>query len=261
MPDEQARSSRRDRLTELLETASDEEIRFVLPMLRRFRRHVEQRVASDEFVSPDFAREFEWRLRFFHASHHAGEVLKKKTFEFAFEAACRAAGLDASISRSATVPGSDIIVAGEGYSLKTEASASIRRHRITISKLMESAWTKQCGCIDDFIEGNRRIVQHLSEYGRIICLRVFGRLNHTEEVTYDLVEIPKEIFVGVETLGAEDYGPMTRAGGTRAEVRHNGRKAFDLVYDGSDQKITIRNLAVDLCKPHASWTLKATGTE
>lgn len=83
-------------------------------------------------------------------------------------------------------------------------------------------------------------------------LRSYG---NGERLRYDLREIPNSVLALVEGLGPQDFTPLTRAGGTAANVQHNGSKAFRLVLDGSVEKITISGLDVNLCPLHAWWEL------
>ncbi len=48
---------------------------------------------------------------------------------------------------------------------------------------------------------------------------------------------------------------MTKAGSTTLTVRVDGRDAFEVFFDGSDNKISIKKLRVSECTTHASWTL------
>jgi hypothetical protein len=247
-----------ERYRRALASVSDAEALALGPIIDALRRPFDEELGEySDIVSRPFANEFANRLRLFHAQHDSGEVLTKKSFEFVFQAASRAAGKHAEVATSATHPGSDVIVDGVGFSLKTEAAATINSEQITISKLMESAWTKECSTASDFFAGLHRIMKHLHEYERILLLRVFGRLETSGSVRYDLVEIPKTVLLEIENAKIGDFERITRAKGTSLPIKIGGTTAFTVVFDGSDQKITIRHLRTRLCRRHASWTIAA----
>jgi hypothetical protein len=246
-------------LAELLDrtrTASAAELEWLVTLLDAVRR------PTDEWINPDsdiatlqFADAFAHRLRLFHVLHDPGEVLTKKGFEFAFKGASRAAGRDADIIVNATNAGADATVDGVRFSLKTEAAQGIRPDTITISKLMESAWTKDCDSIGAFLKVMPRVVAHMHQYDRILILRTFGRLATTGSVRYDLIEIPRSLLLNAQAVAEADFKPITKARGTTVSVSCGDGMAYYLVFDGSDQKVTIRGLPVSLCTTHASWTL------
>jgi len=243
---------------ELLASMTPGEIRQLAPVLHAIRRWVDvQREVSSDIVTEGFANRFALTLRIFHALHDRGQVLTKKSFEFAFKEAVEADGVhSAEITHDPTFAGRDLLLDDSvAVSLKTEAAMGIKDGRITISKLMESAWTKGCKEPADFLATVPRITSHLRSYGRLFVLRVFGRLESTQEVRYDLVEIPVSILLAAEKLAVEDFGAITSACGTTATVRGEGAELYKLVFDGSDQKITVRDLRVSRCRWHASWTL------
>lgn len=241
-----------------IRSASAIEIEWLISILDAIRHPTEEWInPASDIVTRTFADAFSQRLRLFHALHDPGEVLTKKAFEFTFKGASYAAGRNAVLVDNSTHAGADAIVDGVRFSLKTEAARGIRRETITISKLMESAWTKDCKSINDFLAVMPRVLAHLRQYERILVLRAFGRLATSPEVRYELIEIPKELLLQAEYITAADFKPVTKARGTTVAVRYGGRQAFYLVFDGSDQKITIRRLPVALCTMHASWTLQS----
>ena len=77
------------------------------------------------------------RLRNRLVLHHvlSEELLKKIIFEYAFVKANIEAGKKAKKVNSPVNPGSDAVVDGVDFSLKTEASSNINQSSITISKL------------------------------------------------------------------------------------------------------------------------------
>jgi hypothetical protein len=239
------------------ETITAAEWDLIKPVLEWVRRDVGQKLYEPSgLVSERFADAFSMRLRVFHALHSPSEAMTKKAFEFAFEAAAIADGHYAAVATSATTAASDITVDGVGFSLKTEASKDIKSSLIVISKLMESAWTKACPTIADFISGIKaNVIPRLRHSARVFLLRAHGRLSKSGAIRYELVEIPVELLLSMENVRAADFKAITKAKGTSCPVYVGKDVAYTLVFDGSDQKITIRNLSYDMCTLHAEWTL------
>lgn len=254
-----AGSAAQEELQSALAYATTAECELLLGVLQGVRRPIEQVLASrSDLVTPEFADRFALRLRLFHALHDPGEVLTKRAFEFALVAAARAGGRPARVTKSATNPGTDAVIDGVEFSLKTEAAAAIHPQRIKISKLMESAWTKEYESCAQFLdEGVPQIVAHLERYERILMLRAFGRLEDTGWVRYDLVEIPRDLLLQVRHSRPEDCTGPSPKGNIRIAVSYRGRPAYTLLSDGSDQKITISGLETEFCVRHGSWTVRA----
>lgn len=208
---------------------------------------------NSDIVTPKFARYFRTRLQIHHAT--TKEKFKKKSFEYAFQEACRACGLEAQITPSGTNPGHDVTVDGIHYSLKTEASRGINEKQITISKFMEARWIRECRTGGDFCRGCRRISEHLTHYHRVLILRAFSVLAPQEAVRYDLVEIPHGLLEAVKALTPQDFRPRTRNGGSGATVRSRDGASFRLRLDGSVEKVTLSGIMIADCVPHASWTV------
>jgi hypothetical protein len=216
--------------------------------------------------------------------------LNKRQFEYVFVGASKKEGWDASITEDSTNPGEDVKVNGTSYSLKTEAAKGIKEDRITISKLMEARWIREADTADDFLSGvNKYIVPHLKRYERILMLRAFsldrndveqalskqdlfdtdnrsGKLDaddfleRTEEtdryIRYDLVEIPRSHLLKLEQLSPSDFDTDYDSGSARVSVESGGQRLFEVFFDGSVEKITVRNLLVSECHEHASWTVQ-----
>ena len=212
------------------------------------------KISSDSnLLVPKFVDDFSSRLIVHHAVHD--DKLTKKSFEFAFKSACVASGWNAVITGDPTNPGSDIVVNGVQFSLKTEAARSIKKRYITISKLMEARWIRNCQSKQDIAhEASTNISAHLEQYERIIMLRSFDF--EPNFVNYDLIEIPKRIlFANISKLKMHDFSDITRNGSSRADIFLDGKRVFSLRLDGSVEKITISNLDVDFCNHHGSWKI------
>lgn len=210
---------------------------------------------KSDILTPDFIDDFINRLKIHHATH--AECFKKKSFEYAFESASINTGKKAKIVDSETYPGADVIVDDTSYSLKTEASKGIKKDYITISKLMEARWIRECVSRQDFARETKiKIVGHLEKYERILILRAFKISRN--EIKYDLIEIPKSVLMNIRNLTQEDFEERTKNGSNCAIVKcsKDGKKYnYKLRLDGSVEKVTISGLPTELCRLHGSWTL------
>lgn len=229
-----SRTDPRSRLARLLASALAEEPRY--------------RIESSDIVTDDLAAYLGYHFALYHAL--TADVVKKRAFERALVTAARTDGRLVEVPSSQTNPGHDVSIDGVTFSLKTEASRAISTTGVTISKLMESAWTKALRSEKDALIGLERILVHLDRYDRVLMLRVFRNADSTR---YELLEIPKSVIMSMKDLSILDFTPITPAGSTKAVVRCADQTAFTLVFDGSDNKITIRNLRVALCRLHATW--------
>ncbi len=211
----------------------------------------EQVNSASNLLTSRFRENFSNRLVVHHATHE--EKFKKKSFEFAFCAAYRSDGRVATIVVSQTNPGADVVVDGGKFSLKTEASAGISQAKITISKLMEARWIRDCKTKTDFARCTQsRIVKHLNEYERIVVLRAFNLERNL--VRYDLIEIPKTLLLKIESLKISDFRKRTAGGGSGADVYDGKTKVFSIRFDGSVEKVTVSGLLTEACFWHGSWT-------
>jgi hypothetical protein len=243
----------KQKLTQAIDFLDTYQIRLLHEMAEALRVPIVVDVAADsDIVTEEFGKYFENILKVHHSLHE--EKFNKKSFEYAFKAACMAAGRKAAINKDATDPGFDVEVDGVRFSLKTEAAQGISEERITISKLMEARWIHECRSREDFArESRQRIGKHLHHYARIITLRAFDVPGG--KVKYSMIEIPLDLLKKITALTASDFGEPTPQGGSSATVEDKGQKAFTLRLDGSDQKVTIAGLRVDLCIRHADWIL------
>ncbi len=242
-----------EEIKSILPKLDDEKLDLLLQMARALGINVEQQINPDsDILASEFVEDFSNRLIIHHATHE--ENFKKKAFEYAFCVASESAGRTAEIVSNQTNPGADVIVDGVRFSLKTEAAKSIRSDKITISKLMEARWIRDCQNQDDFARNaTSRVVSHLGDYERILTLR--AAKSGTTAVRYDLVEIPLSLLLRIGDLNPSDFGPPTNSGGSSATVLVDGTAAFRVVLDGSVEKITVSGLLTSLCTLHGSWTV------
>jgi hypothetical protein len=208
-----------------------------------------------DIAVPAFAKNFRTRLQFHHATHE--EVFKKKTFEYAFKAACIVAGKKSEMDPDVTSPGYDVIVDKVRYLLKTEAGANMSPHYIKISKLMEARWIRECRTGEDFLRGTKRIMEHFTHYDRVLVLRAFKVATPFNGVRYDLLEIPLGILKLIGTLSADDFAPRNEtSGSTTAPVKSDGVEVLKLRLDGSVEKVMVEKLPVSRCWFHARWIIE-----
>ena len=219
---------------------------------------------SDIVVVP-FAANLANRLLIHHAT--STEPLNKKSFEYALIAASRAAGRSATMLASGTISGADVVVDGVRFSLKTEGAQGIKLDTIHISKRMESAGIRAFTLPQQYVDWLlRRALPSLQSYDRVLMLRVirstyriapaiFPASLHTQpHVAYQLVEIPYDLLSLMLDLKPISFGPISRSGSTKAEVElPDGSIAFVVNFDGSDEKLTISRLRMNLCIHHATF--------
>ena len=215
--------------------------------------HRNIKIESDpksDICSRGFAENFGARLLVYHAFHE--QKMTKKTFEYAMKRAAIATGKKAKITASQTNPGEDIIIDGERFSLKTEGAKSMSKSKITISKLMEARWIRECEGKADFCKQSKsKILSHLNSYSRILSLRAFDPQDGN--FTYELVEIPLSLLNKIGTLSPSDFSDRSKSGGSRATISEDGQNLFTLTLDGSVEKITVSNLLVSECRIHGRW--------
>jgi type II restriction enzyme len=221
---------------------------------RAFRLRIDTWINEDsKLVTPEFESAFRTRLLFHHSV--TDEVLNKKSFEYTFRDAMRVSGRTSEINYSSTARGYDVLVDKDRYSLKTEAQRNIQANSMHISKLMECAWLR-------YVEGSREtlikrieefVLPHFEQYDRILMLRIFrGPENYYK---YVLVEIPKQMLLAIKDLKADDFVAINQRHGTTARVKYQGVNAFTLRFDGSDEKVTLSSLRIDLCITHVTWKI------
>lgn len=246
----------RRRLRFLANTLPAEQVRLLVEMSHALQRPVVTNIKTGTDIATDaFAKDFAYRLILFHSMQEG--TLTKKTFEYVFCAASRAAGRTASLVKNPVYPGEDVHIDGHGFSLKTESGASIRQEKIHISKLMEARWIRECENGDDFYQYVQdRVIEHLQQYERILTLRSFESTD-PDQIRYELVEIPRSVLLRMAVLTKDDFSSRTSNGSSNANVKHeDGELLFVLSLDGSVEKITIRNLNIKSCKIHAEWIIK-----
>lgn len=207
--------------------------------------------STSDIVTDGFLEDFSARLLAYHAMH--AQKLTKKPFEYLFVEASRAAGRKATLSASAVNPGADAVVDGVPFSLKTEGAQAMKKTAITISKLMEARWIRECRTGEDFARETRlHLESHLSQYERVLVFRAFEDSRHFK---YELIEIPIHLFTLATSLAPTAFSTRTKNGSSSAQVFSGGRPAYTLRLDGSVEKVTVSGLDTSLCVEHARWTV------
>jgi hypothetical protein len=248
-------------IVETLEGLSPVQVDVIRAIIHRFAdEQFGELVLPDAFLTQEAYEYFSMRL----AAHHAysASVLKKENFEHILEEAFSRTGIPAKRANSMTVRGADLTVGGATLSLKTEAAKNLSQGHITISKLMEAAWIKQTtgtASIPGFIAS--MVMPHFNNYDRIFTLRSYPDRQRGGFIRYDLREIPKAVLSAVGGLVPDDFTPPTGTRTTSADVMIDGKRAFRFRLDGSDDKLTINYLDVELCPLHAWWSLSAPGLD
>jgi hypothetical protein len=207
---------------------------------------------GSDLATSEFVDSITNRLLLHHATTE--EKFNKKSFEYALKSAFCASHISAKISDSQTSQGADLVVEGTRFSLKTEAAEGIRESKLTISKLMEARWIRECRTKADFAKGiNERVLPALAQLDRILVLRAFDRPENLVE--YELVEIPLGVLQAMGDVRPRDFSPRTRNGSSSATVIYRATRAFRLVLDGSVEKITVSRLEKSLCQVHCTWEI------
>ncbi|MFP4219502.1 MAG: hypothetical protein ACLFQ7_03290 [Phormidium sp.] len=245
-----------ERLVNALKKLTDNQIRILAELAEKLGNSIEKPTKIDsDFVTQEFWEDFSAQLLAYHAFHE--EKLTKKAFEYLMMASSNATQKTAKLIKNPNHPGQDIIIDNINFSLKTEGSKSIKRDELTISKLMEARWIRDCKTKQQFVQGIQdHIMSHLSSYERIFCLRSFDRDDYLE---YELVEIPLDLLKSVSQIQASHLGRLTKNGGCSANVIHQGEKAFTLRLDGSVEKVTIANIKIKNCIRHTVWKIPKNG--
>lgn len=203
--------------------------------------------------------------------HHAfsREAFSKDKFEYALERVQKAHGRNAELAPRGN-KGYDLKIGDERFSLKTEASQSIKVDSIHISKFMElggGQWTTDPADLEGL---RQQFIQHLNGYEHVLTLR---RLPAKAEGwhKYELVAIPKELLLlaagGALEMRADSkqtprpgYCYVGNAGwayavGTRPSPRD---LQFSLYFDGGgERKLQIKHMKKSLCKVIATWEFES----
>lgn len=224
-----------------------------------------ERWPGSDVVTPCVLDDLGDALRIHHC--FSAEPFNKDKFEYALERVLNLCGIPAQRGDSRTHPGHDITIAGQRFSLKTQADKSLKRERIHISKFMElgkGVWTNQ---ESDYIQLRERFFEHLSRYDRILTLRRLVGSGKHPQWEYELVEIPKALLLQARD-GRLEVKPTTQQGSAPAYYRVEEPQEdytvekFSLYFDGGgERKLQIKGLDKRLCQVHATWHFEVDSAE
>lgn len=213
-----------------------------------------ERNPDSDFATPEFVEAMSDTLR----GHHvvSSKPLGKEHFEHALASLLTALGHSAVLSPMG-FPGADIQVDEVPWSLKTQADQAIRPDFIHISKFMElgkGAWNDEA----DLAALRDRMLQHMEGYERIFTMRYLTgakALRGQGRHEYELVEIPKSVLAlahGVPCVMHHVSRQSPKPGS--CEVVDEVGRVFELYFDGgTERKLQVRKLRVDVCQVHARW--------
>lgn len=208
------------------------------------------RAPESDIISDSSLVDFGDVLRLHHS--FSREPFSKDKFEFALETVLKASGSVAQLAPRGT-RGYDLSIAGQKFSLKTEAAKGILLKKLHISKFMELGGGQWGDNPDDLIGLRQQFLDNLAGINRILVLRALRK--GAPDYLYELVEIPKNL--------------LEMAGNGRFEMRaesrqypkpgyciveENGKALFSLYFDGGgERKLQIKGLMKELCIVHATW--------
>jgi hypothetical protein len=246
----------RRRLTEKIGDLADGEASVV----ERFVDAIRTPVHSDHLpetwlATEDWRRTFAAVLQAYHAL--SDQPLATTQFEAAFNRACEAAGWHVEPARSATQRFYDTTISKDDgtekrLSLKASSARDIRPDIVHISKLAEAAWIQDAR---KQVDRRGSIVEMFFKYQRettaIFMLRSFtGKPGY--RFFYELLEIPTSVFDDVAQLSIR----QAREGTINIPPDSSTRdRNFAIRIDGSDAKITIAGIRIEICVVHGRWGL------
>ena len=211
--------------------------------------------AENDLVSYAAAESLGRRLTLFHFL--TGQPLTKKAFEYQLANALTETGVEAVVAGNSTIAGADLLLTGNGVrlSLKTEGAKNTSRSSVTVSKLMEARWIRECDEEEGFYRGiKNRLIPHLEAYDRVLNLRSFP-ITETNSVYYELLELPLDQLLLIKKRDKVIFSDVTNSGGITATVRDEEGVVCKFTFDGSVEKVTLKGLSVERCLKHATWTV------
>lgn len=201
-------------------------------------------------VSKEILHDFGDALKIHHA--FSAEPFSKDKFEYVLEQILRSRGISATLAPKGNA-GHDITIAGETFSLKTQADSSIKPDKIWISKFMELGGGQWGSDPKDLIGLRAQFLKHLNGYDRILTLRTLSKAPNWR---YELVEIPKELFLAAASgrLEMRTESKQTPKPGYCFVSDRNGKPLYNLYFDGGgERKLQVKDLIKSACVVHATW--------
>ncbi len=190
--------------------------------------------------------------------HHclSREPFSKDKFEYALERVLKEAGISATMAPRGQ-RGFDIEIAGQKFSLKTEAAKAIRENTIHISKFMELGGGTWGSNPEDLIGLRAQFMNALNGISRILVLRALKKGDPL--FLYELVEIPKDLLLKaadgrLEMMTESRQNPKPGY----CYVKEGGELLFSLYFDGGgERKLQVKGLQMSLCTVHATWQFES----
>jgi Type II site-specific deoxyribonuclease len=208
------------------------------------------RAPDSDIISDGSLVDFGDVLRLHHS--FSREPFSKDKFEFALETVLKTSGSVAQLAPRGT-RGHDLSIAGQKFSLKTEAAKGIRSSILHISKFMELGGGHWGDNPDDLIGLRQQFLDNLSGINRILVLRALRK--GSPDYLYELVEIPKNILEMARDGRFEmrmESRQYPKPG--YCIVEENGKAHFSLYFDGGgERKLQIKGLMKASCIVHATW--------
>ena len=164
--------------------------------------------SSNTWLPPEWIEYFGLALSVHHGT--TLEPLAQKGFESVFRSACESVDWTVKGPASETQRFLDLEIQRPGFpwqrlSLKSTAARKLSRKSIHISKLTEAAWVQDMRAARDRQGRTLDLFrEYMSTVDSIMMLRAF-RERHRIPTTYQLVEIPSEIFRSLEDAPLEAF--------------------------------------------------------
>ncbi|MNW42877.1 hypothetical protein D3C74_200610 [compost metagenome] len=245
------------RLQKVLQNATqltDTQIKWLEDISHQFiKPYVFKKFISSDLISETILYDFGDMIRLHHCLSKA--AFSKDKFEFVMERAFSRAGIEASLAPRGN-PGHDLTINGEKFSLKSEASASIKEDKLHISKFMElgkGKWETE----EDLVGLRDRFFDHMKKYDRILTLRALKPKDN--QLRYELVEIPKNLLLESlnGTLSMQHDSSQNPKPGNCHVIDSDGTLKFQLYFDGgSERKLQIKHIRKEYCIVHAEWSFE-----
>ena len=250
-----SREQRIQRLLTAIPELSNYRIQLVDKIVRIFQQpKIFEHKPTSSLMSQGILDDFGDMLRMHHS--FSREPFSKDKFEYALERVLLEAGIPAQMAPRGT-RGFDIEIAGERYSLKTEAAKAIREDTIHISKFMELGGGTWGSDPKDLVGLRRQFLSLLDGLNRILILRALKK--GEPDFKYELVEIPKKLLSKasggrLEMMAESRQNPKPGY----CHVEEKGEGLFNLYFDGGgERKLQIKGLKKTLCEVHATWQFES----
>ncbi|MDA8428398.1 MAG: restriction endonuclease [Geobacteraceae bacterium] len=245
------RNERIQRLIAAIPALSDYRLELVDRVVAVFSQPWEVcRAPESDIISCGSLVDFGDILRLHHS--FSREPFSKDKFEFALETVLKISGCAAQLAPRGT-RGHDLAIAGQKFSLKTEAAKGILLNKLHISKFMELGGGQWGDNPDDLIGLRQQFLDNLAGINRILVLRALRK--GAPDYLYELVEIPKNL-LEMATAGRFEMRMESRQYPKPGYcyVEENGKALFSLYFDGGgERKLQIKGLMKASCIVHATW--------